>query len=194
MLGATGAIYAIRRSLVAPLPADTLLDDVHLPFAAAFQGSRIFFEDAAKAYDYPTLLHSEFRRKIRTQAGMYQILVRFPRLLWPGNRRCIHFFSHKLGRLLLPFALLTAFLSTPFLPQPYLWLALVPQLAFYAAALLDPYVPERNPRKPLTAVIRAFLTLVAAALCAVAVFVLPAQRLWKETKVTSTPAVAQRKT
>lgn len=183
MLGATGAIYAIRRSLFRPLPLDTLLDDVHLPFVAAFQGSRIFFEDSAKAYDYPTSLQSEFRRKVRTQAGMYQILLRFPRLLWPGNRRFIHFFSHKLGRLLLPFAMMTTLISTVFLPDPARWIALAPQLAFYAAGLLDSVVPESNPVKKLTAVIRAFLVLVSAAFCAVAVFFLPAQRLWKETNV-----------
>ncbi len=183
MLGATGAIYAVRRSLVRPLPPDTLLDDVHLPFVAAFQGSRIFFEDSAKAYDYPSSLQSEFRRKIRTQAGMYQIVFRFPRLLWPGNRRFIHFFSHKLGRLLLPFAMLTCLVSSFFLPAPARWIALAPQLAFYSAGLLDPALPETNPLKRLTAVIRAFLVLVTAAFCAVAVFFLPAQRLWKETNV-----------
>ena len=101
--GATGAIYAIRASLAESIPADILLDDVYLPFVAAFKGYRIYFEDAAKAYDFPTSLQSEFRRKIRTQAGIYQILARFPKLLSPGNRRFVHFFSHKLGRLLLPF-------------------------------------------------------------------------------------------
>ncbi len=183
MLGATGAIYAIRLSLFRPLPPDTLLDDVHLPFVAALQGSRIFFEDSAKAYDYPTSLQSEFHRKVRTQAGMYQILLRFPRLLWPGNRRFIHFFSHKLGRLLLPVAMLTSLVSSVFLPYPARWIALAPQLAFYAAGLLDSFIPESNPIKRLTAVIRAFLVLVSAAFCAVAVFFLPAQRLWKETNV-----------
>ncbi len=187
MLGATGAIYAIRRKLVRPLPTDTLLDDVHLPFLAAFQGYRIFFEDTAKAYDFPTSLQSEFRRKVRTQAGIYQIIFRFPKLLWPGNRRFIHFFSHKLGRLLLPFALMAVLLSSFFLPTSLLMAALVLQVGFYGAALLDPLLPERNPLKRVTAVIRAFLVLVGAALCAITVFIMPAQRLWKETKVSAPP-------
>ena len=187
MLGATGAIYAVRRNLLAAMPSDTLLDDVYLPFVAAFQGSRIFFEDTAKAYDYPTSLQSEFRRKVRTQAGIYQILARFPQLLWPGNHRFIHFLSHKLGRLLLPFAMLTAFGSSLFVPQPLGGIAVTAQLAFYTAGLLDPVIPEGSSVKKLTAVIRAFLVLVGAALCAVAVFFLPAQRLWKETKVGVAP-------
>ena len=190
MLGATGAIYAIRASLTEPIPPDILLDDVYLPFVAAFKGYRIYFEDDAKAYDFPTSLQSEFRRKVRTQAGMYQILARFPQLLWPGNRRLIHFLSHKLGRLLLPFALLAALVSTFFLPQPLMMLAAAGQALFYGAALVDPLVPERTTLKRLTGVIRAFLVLVAAALCATAVFFLPAQKLWKETRVSVTGARA----
>lgn len=183
MLGATGSIYAIRRELATPIPPGTLLDDVHLPFAIAFQGHRIYFEDDAKAFDLPTSLHSEFWRKVRTQAGVYQITFRFPGLLWPGNRRFLHFASHKFGRLLLPFALLTALLSSFVLPDPYKWFAVSAQAAFYLLALLDPFLREAVPLKRLTAVIRAFVVLVAAAACAVVVFFLPANKLWKETRV-----------
>ena len=108
MLGATGSIYAIRRELAPQIPPEILLDDVYVPFAAAFRGSRIYFEDEAKAYDLPTALQAEFWRKVRTQAGVYQILFHFPALLSPFNRRFVHFLSHKMGRLLLPFALLAA--------------------------------------------------------------------------------------
>ncbi len=144
MLGATGSIYAIRRELVTPIPADILLDDVYIPFVAAFRGSRIYFEDQAKAYDLPTSLHSEFWRKVRTQAGIYQILFHFPALLWPGNRRFVHFLSHKIGRLLLPFAMLTAALSSLALPDPWRPIALLAQAAFYGLALLDPVIPPAN--------------------------------------------------
>lgn len=186
MLGATGSIYAIRRELAVPIPPGTLLDDVYLPFAIAFQNYRIYFEHEAKAFDLPTSLHSEFWRKVRTQAGVYQIMRRFPSLLWPGNRRFVHFVSHKLGRLLLPFALVIAFFTSFALPVPYSRIAVVAQVAFYGLALMDPGVPERARIKRLSAVIRAFVVLVAAAACAVVVFVLPAgqlKKLWKETRV-----------
>ena len=182
MLGATGSIYAIRRELAPSIPADILLDDVYVPFAVAFRGSRVYFEDDAKAYDVPTALQAEFWRKVRTQAGVYQILFHFPTLLSPFNRRFGHFLSHKLGRLLLPFALLGAVLSSFFLPIPWRIVALVAQGIFYGLALADPFIPERGPLKRLSAVIRTFVVLVAAAACALAVFVLPAQRLWKETR------------
>ncbi len=183
MLGATGSIYAIRRELAVPIPPEILLDDVYIPFAAVFRGFRICFEDKAKAYDLPTSLHSEFWRKVRTQAGVYQILFRFPKLLWPGNRRFVHFLSHKLARLLLPFALIAVAISSLGLLEPWRAIALACQIAFYFFALLDPIVPEKNPLKRLSAVIRAFVVLVAAALCATAVLFFPARRLWKETRV-----------
>jgi poly-beta-1,6-N-acetyl-D-glucosamine synthase len=183
MLGATGSICAIRREAVAPIPADVLLDDVYLPFVAVSRGYRIYFEEQAKAYDLPTSLQSEFRRKVRTQAGVYQIIRYFPSLLWPGNRRFIHFVSHKFGRLLLPFAMILLFVSSFGLPQPWKTLALSCQAIFYLIALADPIVPEGTYIKRLSAVIRAFTVLVAAALCALCVFVVPAQQLWKETSV-----------
>jgi poly-beta-1,6-N-acetyl-D-glucosamine synthase len=183
MLGATGSIYAIRRELAPQIPAEILLDDVYVPFTAAFRGSRIYFEDGAKAYDLPTALQAEFWRKVRTQAGVYQILFHFPALLSPFNRRFLHFLSHKLGRLLLPFALLTAALASFFLPDPWRIVALVSQAIFYGLALADPLIPERSLIKRVSATVRAFVVLTAAAACALAVFVLPARQLWKETRV-----------
>ncbi len=184
MLGATGSIYAIRREAFAPVPPQVLLDDVYVPFVAVQRGFRIYFEEQAKAYDLPTTLESEFRRKVRTQAGVYQIIGYFPWLLWPGNRRCLHFCSHKLGRLLLPLAMIAVAVASFGLPMPWRFFALGLQGIFYLLALADPVVPERSPLKRLSAVIRAFTVLVAAALCALSVFFVPARELWKETKVT----------
>jgi cellulose synthase/poly-beta-1,6-N-acetylglucosamine synthase-like glycosyltransferase len=182
MLGATGSIYAIRRELAVPIPAEILLDDVYLPFTAAFKGFRIYFDVEAQAYDLPTSLKSEFGRKVRTQAGVYQILQRFPALLSPFNRRFVHFLSHKFGRLLLPFALLIALGSAFFLPHPWRLLFVTPQVLFYALALADPIIAEKSPLKRLSALIHAFVVLVAAAACALSVFFRPAHLLWKETR------------
>ncbi len=46
MLGATGAIYALRRSLWHPLPPGTILDDVLAPMRAVLAGHRVVFEPA----------------------------------------------------------------------------------------------------------------------------------------------------
>jgi poly-beta-1,6-N-acetyl-D-glucosamine synthase len=61
--GATGCIYAMRRELVCPVPAGTLLDDVFLPLHAFFRGYRVVMDDNARAYDFPTSLDAEFRRR-----------------------------------------------------------------------------------------------------------------------------------
>ena len=57
-----------------PLPEGTLNDDMYLPLGAFFRGYRVIMDDSALAFDYPTPLASEFRRKVRTLAGVYQIV------------------------------------------------------------------------------------------------------------------------
>ena len=113
MVGATGAIYAIRRSLYAPLPPGTILDDVLTPLRIACLGYRCLFERKARAYDLPsTTLPQEWRRKVRTLAGNWQLLQLEPRLLSPWHNPCWwRFISHKLLRLLVPYAL-AALLAT----------------------------------------------------------------------------------
>ena len=113
-LGATGAIYALRRSLWQPLPADTLLDDVLAPMRAVLAGARVVFEERARAFDRTSAnAPVESRRKVRTLAGNYQILLQEPRLLLPfANPVWLQYVSHKIGRLLVPWALAGAFLAS----------------------------------------------------------------------------------
>jgi len=180
VLGATGCIYAMRRRLIRPLPAGTLLDDVEMPMQAFFAGRRIVMEERAKAYDEPTRLDHEFRRKVRTQAGMIQFIRSHPQVLIPGNRMWLDVVSYKLGRLLLPWALLLMAISSFGLSEPARSVALGAQTLFYAAALIDWWIPERTPLKSLTAPIRAFVVLVAAAFCATSIFFVPPERLWRK--------------
>jgi cellulose synthase/poly-beta-1,6-N-acetylglucosamine synthase-like glycosyltransferase len=116
-LGATGAIYALRRSLWEPLPTDTLLDDVLAPMRVVLAGKRIVFDDGARAYDRASQdAPTESRRKVRTLAGNYQILAHEPRLLFPfANPVWIQYLSHKVGRLLIPWALAGALLASAML-------------------------------------------------------------------------------
>jgi poly-beta-1,6-N-acetyl-D-glucosamine synthase len=182
IFGATGSIYAMRRELAVPLPPGTLLDDVHLPLAAFFRGYRLVLDERAKAFDIPASLKTEFRRKVRTQAGTYQVIRAYPGLLGPANRLWIHFVSHKFGRLLLPFALLVLAASSFGLPEPWRTTALVLQAIFYLAAALDLAVPERARIKRLTSPARTFVVLMAAALAAVSVLFRPGRALWGEAR------------
>jgi cellulose synthase/poly-beta-1,6-N-acetylglucosamine synthase-like glycosyltransferase len=179
VIGATGAIYAMRRELARPLPPDCLLDDVALPLQAFFRGYRVIFVEEARAYDQPAPLEREFRRKVRTLAGNYQLLLRFPALLTPRNRMWFHFLSHKFGRLLLPFALLALLAASGFLPRPWSLLLLAAQGAGYAAALADPVLPESFPGKRLTAAARTFVALMLATLAAASYLLAPRRRWWR---------------
>ena len=183
VLGATGCIYAMRRSLAKPMPAGCLLDDMYLPLNAFFQGYRVLFDSKARAYDQPTSLDSEFRRKVRTLAGVYQVIGYFPALLDPtANRMWIHFVSHKLGRLLVPFALLILLITAPFLPWPLNLLMVVGQLFFYGLAWLDLFLSEKNPLKKVTSPIRTFVVLMTASLAASSILFRPGDSFWRPTR------------
>jgi hypothetical protein len=73
--------------------------------------------------------------------------------------------------------------SCLWLAQPWRTAALLAQICFYLLAVVDPLIPNGLRVKRLTAVVKAFVVLVAAAGCALTVFIVPAQRLWKETRV-----------
>jgi hypothetical protein len=173
----------MRRALATPLPPDTLNDDMFLPLGAFFRGYRVIFDESALAFDYPTALASEFRRKVRTLAGVYQIVGFYPALLGPRNRTWIHFFSHKLARLLMPWALVAAAISAIFLPAPWNTVALAAQMLAYLLALADVALPSGLPLKRVTAPLRTFTVLMAASLCALAILFVPARMLWRETRV-----------
>jgi cellulose synthase/poly-beta-1,6-N-acetylglucosamine synthase-like glycosyltransferase len=186
--GATGSIYAMRRQLAVPLPSNILLDDVYLPMAAYFRGYRVIFDKAARAFDFPTALQSEFRRKVRTQAGVYQIIAAFPQLLKPAHGMWFHFGSHKIGRLLLPFALISIATSSFGLPEYWRSAALAVQAGIYALALSDPWIPK-SLLKRASSIARTFVVLVGAALCAPGFLLLSRGKFgWHTTEVQ--PAVA----
>jgi poly-beta-1,6-N-acetyl-D-glucosamine synthase len=190
LLVATGCVYALRRKLARPLPTAALIDDAYLPLAAIFAGYRFVFERRAIAYDYPTRLNVEFQRKVRTLAGLFQVVHSYPRLLNVFTPVGFHFFSYKLGRLLLPYALLLMAVSGFWLPRPWAEAAIGAQALLYGLAALDHWVPAGFALKRLSAVCRTFVVLIAAAFCAGSILFVPAGRLWKETRVNATAGPA----
>src|ERR1043166_1942703 len=138
MVGATGAIYALRRSLWQPLPPDTILDDVLTPMRAVMAGYRVVFEERACAFDRTASDSSaEGRRKLRTPAGNYQLLWLEPRLLLPWkNPAWLQFMSHKVCRLLVPYMLPLVFALSLLLARYSIFYvtAFTVQCLFYALA------------------------------------------------------------
>ncbi len=191
IFGASGSYYAIRRKLAVPIPADMLVDDMYLPLNAFLRGYRLIVDRRAKMYDYPTKLAAEFGRKVRTLAGNYQILRRYPQLLGPRNRLLFHFASYKLGRLFLPFALLICAVSSVAAGGKLAILSAGMQVLAYAVALLDPKISPNNSLKRITSPIRTFLVMMVATVCAISIWFVPPERLWKPTYVSGRDIPAQ---
>lgn len=113
-VGATGAIWAMRRSLWTPLPTSLILDDVFTPMRVVLAGRRVAFVDDARAADLrdPDRGH-EYRRKVRTLTGVVQLCCWLPELLIPSrNPIWWQFMFHKLLRLLTPYWLIGLVAST----------------------------------------------------------------------------------
>ncbi len=188
--GYSGAFAAMRRSLWVPLPPGALLDDVYEPLVSFFKGYRILLEPSATMYDFPTVLQSEFRRKVRLQAGLYQMLKIMPELLSGRNRMRLHFLSAKYGRIVIPYCMIAAALATIGLPPHWRAVAAWAQVVFYGLAAADVAVPDGWKLKKLTSPIRTFVVLMAASLAAVRVYFVPPASLWKD--VSYRPSVAER--
>ena len=136
-VGVTGALYAVRRSLYRPLDPGTILDDVEVPLQVISQGYRVVFESSALVFDRPARSgREEFRRKVRTLAGNYQVFLRYSRLLLPGSPISWQFWSHKLLRTVVPLWLALIFFSSLQLHGIFYRVALVGQGIFYGMAAL----------------------------------------------------------
>src|SRR5262249_42706594 len=136
-VGVTGAISACRRELFRPIPPGTLLDDVCWPLNVALQGRRVVHDSRAVAYDQlPDRTRDEFRRKVRTLSGNFQLAARLPRALLPWrNPVWVQWISHKLMRLIVPWALLALFVIPIFLDGWFYRSLLIAQAAGYTLAL-----------------------------------------------------------
>ncbi len=136
-IGATGAIYALRREDFVELPQDTLLDDVVVPLCAQRAGGRTVFEPRAVACDEPAPPGREWSRKVRTLAGNFQLLFSPRRFGSPfAASTCVQFVGHKVARLLVPAAMVTALVGTFGFDGVLFGTLLGLQLAGYLGALI----------------------------------------------------------
>lgn len=161
-VGVTGAFYAFRRDLFNPIPESTLLDDVLIPMQIARKGYRVLFSPGAMAYDVaPTEPGFEFRRKVRTLAGNFQLFHKHFWLLNPfSNRLWFQTVSHKFLRLLGPFLLSAAFLANFSLLDMVIYRTLFTvQCLIYCAAAIGYYSPVVRSRFPVISVPYAFCLL-----------------------------------
>jgi cellulose synthase/poly-beta-1,6-N-acetylglucosamine synthase-like glycosyltransferase len=114
LLGANGAIYALRRQLWRPMPADTICDDFHAAMQVAATGHRLVYEPNAWAEEEtPADIGDEYDRRVRIGIGNFQQLLRYPQYLsrtsW-GTR--FAYLSHKVLRWVAPHLLIVAMLCS----------------------------------------------------------------------------------
>jgi cellulose synthase/poly-beta-1,6-N-acetylglucosamine synthase-like glycosyltransferase len=189
VLGANGGLYAIRRLLFSPLPADTIVDDFVIPVRIAMRGWKVTFAPDAVAREEATGdSRAEFGRRARIGAGNWQALARLPELLDP--RRGFPFFafvSHKLLRWATPGLLVAALAANVALAaRPGAWgyrALLGLQLAFYAVALVGGRAAAGARTPPLAAAAHHFVAMNAALAVGAWRFVRGSQRAaWERTE------------
>jgi cellulose synthase/poly-beta-1,6-N-acetylglucosamine synthase-like glycosyltransferase len=145
-LGANGAIYAVRRALVKPLPEGSALDDFLIPARVAAEGHRVeFARDAVARERVATDVAAEASRRLRIGIGAGEVLLR-ERGLLDFRRRprlAFAFVSRKVARWLAPvvgFAAIATALFSPAL-RPFA-LGVAAMLGLLAASLsLRPRLP-----------------------------------------------------
>jgi len=161
MLGASGAIYAIRRSMFVRPQRPIINDDLVLPMLVHLKhGCRFVFDETARAYVTSVGgIRGEFVRRCRIGSGAFQCLPVLKDLLrWRNRRHAFAFASHKLLRWLCPFLLIALFCSNFALMsaegyEAFLWI----QIAAYAMAVAGLFAPRRGVIAKLSRAASSFL-------------------------------------
>ena len=145
----------------------------------ARRGARVIFEPRALAWDdLPSNPKQEFRRKVRTLFGNYQLLRLSPWLLTAANPLRFEFVSHKLCRLAVPFALIGLILSSVFLSG---FIYRLPLAAAIGVGALGTLAFVRAPVRiasRLADLALAFVLLNTAAIVAFFYFAVGKKRVW----------------
>jgi poly-beta-1,6-N-acetyl-D-glucosamine synthase len=135
-LGAHGHLHAIRRELYPFPPTETINDDYVIPLSVLGRGFRAVYDSTAMVYEEAREM-TGFGRRIRIMAGNLQQIRHVGQVLSPWQPLPLLFFvSHKVVRLLVPFAMVIALAANFWLlgSQAYHRL-LCAQLLFYALAV-----------------------------------------------------------
>ena len=171
-VGATGALYAIRTRDFAPIAPDTILDDFEIPKRITRMGKRTLIEPRAHVYDVlQTESAAEKKRKIRTLTGNFQTFSRNFWLFSPTqNPVWFQFLSHKVFRLIVPYALILPLLTSALIPAAFYRAALLAQLGFYLLAALGQWAPAARNNK-FVSFAHVFFDMNAAAILALLKFI-----------------------
>ncbi len=144
VVGAAGELFAMRRSLYAPLEENIILDDFVQSLLLTQKGYVIRYEPDAYAIEQASLnLSDERERKTRISAGGFQAIGMLKPLLNIFRHKTLSFLyiSHRVLRwTICPLSLPVIFFSALYLyiytSNPLYQWALILQLFFYVTALI----------------------------------------------------------
>ena len=140
VIGANGAIYALRKKYYSVLAEDkVVVDDFVISMKVVEKGYDVVYEGEAEASETTSPdIQGEFRRKIRIGASNYNSLVELKSLLNPFKGfASFGFWSHKVLRWFVPFFLVLIFVSNLFyMPHLFYKVTMSSQMIFYASAII----------------------------------------------------------
>jgi cellulose synthase/poly-beta-1,6-N-acetylglucosamine synthase-like glycosyltransferase len=152
VVGANGALYAIRKALYKPIPVHkSIMDDFYVTVQVLLQGYGSTYLTSALGTEQTSKYGSgEFKRKIRIGRANFNFLFHYLKMLNPAHPLLAYFFfSHKLVRWFSPQLLLLFLCSNVVLLFQsvglvfYLCIAtLVGQLGFYGLAAIAYLFPK----------------------------------------------------
>lgn len=123
MIGAFGGCYALRAKAWKVIPANQLMEDFYLSMHVLQSRKKAIHENRAICLeDVSNEMGEEFKRKTRIQAGNFQNLAIYWKLLFRLDAVTFCFFSHKVIRWMGPLFMVLAYVSN---------LLLFPLNAFY---------------------------------------------------------------
>jgi len=167
VISATGAIYAVRRELFAPVPSG-VTDDFATSTAVIAQGRRLVFTPDAVAFEpVGRSGEIEFERKVRVMTRGLNAVIARRQLLDPRRHGlyALQLASHKVLRRLMAVPLLTLGLSAAVLARrSVLFRALAAvQGMVYALGTVGLVLGDRAPRRTRLLALPAYFCLVNAA-------------------------------
>lgn len=136
VVGVTGAIYALRKSLFEPLKKGVILDDLVTPLRVIKSGYSVKMVDGAYAFDQISgTFGEEMNRKIRTLTGNFEVMKLLPWVNNPfKNPVWFQWMSHKVFRLFIPYAMIGALVSSLVAGGPFYTTMAGLQIIAYSAA------------------------------------------------------------
>lgn len=195
LVGANGALFAIRRSLFSPIPADGIVEDFLIAMNIRAAGYRVLYEPEAIGWEEVAPdARQEFRRRVRIGAGNFHALRHTWRMLNPMRGAvALAFWSHKVCRWLVPLALASALVSAVMLArEPMYGMAAALGGLLVLLALLGHRLDLRARRWAPVMIPYHFVSMNLALLCGLIAFVRGTQTsVWTPTARTAAVAASE---